>query len=171
MTDAKQSDWNTKPLPVQRAILTLDHTYTSAEMEKIRQGYLPAQMEDKWFIYWQNDCLHFHRSWTGICLYVMPIAASDDHFVVRQAEVNRDTKQYSATDDQHDAAMVLYLVELLLLERFDTEFPTTQSNEMEKTMESWQMVGRAMLGDMPGDQPQIEDHPQFTESDEEDKRE
>lgn len=163
MTAAKQSDWETQPLPAQRAILALDHTYTGAEMAKITQGYVPAEMEDKWFIYWQEDCLHFHRSWTGYCVYVMPIVAAGDQFVVRQAEVNRDPEQYSATDDRHDAAMVLYLVEVLLLERFESEFPSTQTDETKKTMETWHSVGRAMLGGMPGDPPNIEVRPRATD--------
>lgn len=166
MTAAKRSDWDTRPLPVQRATLALDRTYTREEMDRICQGYVPEQMEDKWFIYWQDDCLHFHRSWTGICLYVMPIAAVGDQFVVRQAEVNRDPDQYGAVDDQHDAAMVLYLVELLLLERFESEFPGTETDETRKAMESWHFVGRAMLGGMPGDPPDIEVHPRPTDSDE-----
>ena len=40
-------------------------------------------MEDKWFIYWKDDALFFHRSWTGLVCPVgrrvalMPAFASD----------------------------------------------------------------------------------------------
>ena len=37
-------------------------------MDQIRAGHIPEMMEDKWFIYWQDDRLFFHRSWTGYCI-------------------------------------------------------------------------------------------------------
>jgi len=36
-------------------------------------GLVPEEIEDKWFIYWEDDTLFFHRSWTGNCIYVSPI--------------------------------------------------------------------------------------------------
>jgi hypothetical protein len=80
--------------------------------------------------------------------------------------VNRDPDQYGATADQHDAAMVLYLVELLLLERCESEFPSTQADETMKTMETWHIVARAMLDGMAGDPPGHEAHPRPSDSDE-----
>ena len=35
---------------------------------KIGSCWMP---EDKWFIYWENDTLFFHRSWTGVCVYIV----------------------------------------------------------------------------------------------------
>jgi hypothetical protein len=39
--------------------------FTEEEYAKLQKGLIPTAMEDKWFIYCENDCLHFHRSWTG----------------------------------------------------------------------------------------------------------
>jgi hypothetical protein len=40
-------------------------TFSEEQYRRLQKGLIPTVMEDKWFIYCENDCLHFHRSWTG----------------------------------------------------------------------------------------------------------
>lgn len=35
------------------------------EFGRIVHGFIPTDMDDKWFIYFEENMLHFHRSWTG----------------------------------------------------------------------------------------------------------
>ena len=74
-------------------------------------------MEDKWFIYWNDDALFFHRSWTGFCIYVVRFAADGATWRMIQADVNRDRRQYEETDDDRDARLISYLIDVLLLGR------------------------------------------------------
>ena len=78
MRIAVPSAWKTKDLPARRASVTLDREFSRKEMDHIRQGVIPEVMEDKWFIYWNDDALFFHRSWTGFCIYVVRFAADGD---------------------------------------------------------------------------------------------
>lgn len=39
------------------------------EFRRIKQGFLPQGMEDKWFIYYEAPFLYLHRSWTGEPFY------------------------------------------------------------------------------------------------------
>ena len=78
---------------------------------------LPQQMEDKWFIYFEDDWLYFHRSWTGTCIYAVRLSAAGAGKKVVEAWVNRDPGQYKKADDRYDTEILGYLVERLLLGR------------------------------------------------------
>ena len=67
---AESSDRGTRPMPDKHTLISLDRRFTAQQMQRIRTGLLPRQMEDKWFIYWSDGRLCFHRSWTGSCIYV-----------------------------------------------------------------------------------------------------
>jgi len=69
---AKPADCKTEASPSKKTTVHLDRTFSPQEMEHIRRGLVPEQMEDKWFIYWQDDTLFFHRSWTGSCIHCCP---------------------------------------------------------------------------------------------------
>ena len=114
-------------------------------MDHIRQGVIPEVMEDKWFIYWNDDALFFHRSWTGFCIYVVRFAADGDTWRMIQADVNRDRRQYEETDDDRDALLISYLIDVLLLGRH-AEFPHAGSSAGESVIANWSLVGRAMTG-------------------------
>ena len=148
MRAAQASDWNNTPLPTQRARLDVTGTYTPAEMAHIRRGLVPEQMEDKWFIYWADDRLHLHRSWTGFCVYVAEFGQRDGTDVLLGADVNRNPEEYGSTDDRYDAALLLYLIDVLLL-HLDTEMPRLTDSDMQHTAATWSQVGRAMLGEHP----------------------
>ena len=59
-------------------------------------------MEDKWFIYWNDNTLYFHRSWTGMCLYIVHFEAARDGHKIISADINRDPDQYNETSDVRD---------------------------------------------------------------------
>ena len=105
-------------------------------------------MEDKWFIYWQEDAF-FHRSWTGFCIYVVHVAAEGDLWRLMQADVNRDPRQYQETDHDRDARLIASLIDVLLLHRH-VAFPHAGSPR-ESALARWGIVGRAMMGRHPGD--------------------
>ena len=75
-------------------------------------------MEDRWFIYWHDEALYFHRSWTGFCNYIVCFTAEGEAWRMVRAEVNRDPAQYQQTDDDQDAELISELIDLLLLERY-----------------------------------------------------
>ena len=107
----------TQPLPQARTKLELRRTYTPQEYEQIALGLIPEEMEDKWFIFLEDDCLHLHRSWTGFCTYEVQFAERDGQHEIVEAWVSRDPEQYRETDDAFDAAMLLFLIDRLLLGR------------------------------------------------------
>lgn len=151
MKAAKPTDWKTKSLPSKRTSIRLDRTLSSKEMQRIRLGLVPVQMEDKWFIYWKNNALFFHRSWTGFCIYVVRFATEGENCRMIEADVNRNPEQYTETNDERDAEMISYLVDVLLLHQ-EAVFPSDEPSSESQALRNWSQVGRAMLGQHPNDE-------------------
>lgn len=112
--------WKINPMPPAHKQLPLDGFYTPPEYQAISMGFVPRTMEDKWFIYLEGEWLHFHRSWTGNCIYQLQIIPSGEQYQATQAIVNREPAQYRPTDDAYDVAMIAFLIDTLLLQRFAT---------------------------------------------------
>ncbi len=146
---ATPADWKTLPLPDERTAIDLDRRFSLEELDQIQRGIIPEEMEDKWFVYWEEDTLFFHRSWTGVCVYVVRFRCEEDGLTMIGAEVNRDSKQYRLEDIAHDAEMIPYLVNVLLLKR-PAPFPSKSSSKTRAALEQWSQVGRAGLGEHPG---------------------
>ena len=117
-TPATRQSWSSiQPLPAQRAPLALERVFSEQEVEAIRLGLIPDRMEDKWFIFFEEDTLYVHRSWTGYCIYQLRLREDGAQYTVVDAFVNRDPSQYSGTDDGYDERLLLFLVENFLLGR------------------------------------------------------
>lgn len=145
---ATPADWLTNALPSQRATISLERRFSLPEIQRLQRGLVPEEMEDKWFIYWENDTLAFHRSWTGNCIYRVRFAYEGDTYRMIEAEVNRDPEQYRETDDDVDARMISYLIDALLLER-NVDFPSAEPDAQQRALKKWSQIGRAMLGQHP----------------------
>lgn len=150
MKTAKQSDWKTEPLPSKHAVIPLDRHFTAEEMTIIRRGVIPKQMEDKWFVYWSDGELFFHRSWTGYCIYVTKFKTDTDGCTMVEALANRDLEQYQETNDEEDKAMISFLIDVLVL-HCSHELPCSEQSEENQFLIQWSQVGRAALGEHPKD--------------------
>ncbi|MDE6519514.1 MAG: hypothetical protein K2K91_03510 [Ruminococcus sp.] len=95
----KKSDWKiVKEMPAETAEFTLEMNLNETDMSLIREGLCPKQMEDKWFIYFEDDTLYMHRSWTGYCRYT---AVFLENGIVK-VTVNRNPEQYNETNIEID---------------------------------------------------------------------
>jgi hypothetical protein len=113
----RQSWTNLKPLPAQRSQLSLERAFTEQEYERICVGFIPERMEDKWFMFAEEDTLYIHRSWTGNCIYQLTLIKQGTSHIVAEAFVNRDQGQYSGSDDHYDENMLMFLIDHLLLNK------------------------------------------------------
>ncbi len=122
MRIATRRSWRHKKLPEHYAFLNYHERFTQEEYDRISRGLIPREMEDKWFIFMEGDVLHFHRSWTGYCLYQVAFEGEAGAHVAHTVKVNRDKDQWRGTDDQYDAELLRFLIRGLLLGE-ETEFP------------------------------------------------
>lgn len=112
---ATRSSWEIEPMPDARARVPYARTFDATEYARLQRGLIPEQMEDKWFIFYEAPLLFLHRSWTGVCAYVVTLRDEEGGAAVEEAWVNRAPAEYSETDAAYDAKMLAFLVDRLLL--------------------------------------------------------
>lgn len=107
MPKAKRSDWKAEKMPSRREPFSLEMDLTPEELERLQQGHIPEEMEDKWFLFWESGIFYACRSWTGYCIYEIPVSPEG---TIRGGLVNRDPEQYTETSLRRDEIMAKYLV-------------------------------------------------------------
>ncbi|WP_457598883.1 hypothetical protein [Hydrogenimonas sp.] len=116
MEKARPAYCKARELPSKRTTVYLDRTFSPQEMERIRRGLVSMGAEEKWFIYWRDDRLFFHHSWTGYCIYIVYFSAEGNgNYRMIKADVNRDPEQYKETGDERDAKLISVLIDAFLL--------------------------------------------------------
>lgn len=106
----KRGDWKTVEIPVQIEEFVLEKALTPDDIKLIEEGHRPKEMEDKWFMYCEDNKLFIHRSWTGYCIYIVDISESGE----LKAIVNRDPGQYKETDIERDRTKLNILINSLI---------------------------------------------------------
>jgi hypothetical protein len=101
-------------MPERRAHFLLGAKYAPLDSVLIARGFVPVEMEDKWFVFMSGGRLRFHRSWTGVLIYDVEAAWRGDRLYLGQVTANRDAGQYGETDDEHDLAMLRWIVDVVL---------------------------------------------------------
>ena len=119
-----RSEWKLHKMPKPHATIRVSRHFSAREIEKIEMGFRPESMDDKWFIFYEKDSLHIHRSWTGYCIYVVHFEKKGRDYVVCEVHANRNPKQYGVSDDSYDAQMAFWVIDFILLGRMDAECPT-----------------------------------------------
>lgn len=61
------------PPPKAREQLDISAVFSDAEADRIKQGFAPRDMDDRWFVYYEDGWLNFHRSWTGAHIYALKL--------------------------------------------------------------------------------------------------
>jgi hypothetical protein len=114
-TSMMRSVWALMPMPPERAHLAVGRRFSAADMDRIRQGVLPRDMDDRWLMFFAHNRLHVHQSWVGTCIYIAHFQPQGEQYVLVFAEVNRNDAQYAEKDDTYDRKKLLFLIDVLLL--------------------------------------------------------
>jgi hypothetical protein len=117
MARATPTAWRRLPLPQLRVPLELSAEFNDTETEALIQGLVPRAMEDKWFIYFDQGWVLFHRSWTGAAIYGLRLETQSGNTRVIESWVNRDATQYKGTDVEYDRKLLRFLIDAFLLHR------------------------------------------------------
>lgn len=84
-----------KPAPIKISLF-----FNAEQFSKLVKGIIPQQMEDKWFIYYENDWLFLHRSWTGFGIYKAQILKENEYYFIKEFWVERNIEKYSNQDEE-----------------------------------------------------------------------
>lgn len=119
---ATRERWRIKPFPAQREALPFEARFEGEEVQRLQQGLVPQDVEDKWFIFYEEGWLYLHRAITGSCIYALRLRIEGEVAEVTEAWVNAHPGEYTATDRAWDAALLGFLVHDLLAGR-PQDFP------------------------------------------------
>ncbi len=106
---AQKEDWETSEMPAEQTRFSFFKHYSADEIEALKRGHIPGEMEDRWFAYFEENTLYIHRSWSGHCIYAVRFTFPFGRHVVT---VNRNKEQYDNTDIREDRKTVKYLLAL-----------------------------------------------------------
>jgi len=101
MRAAAKHDWrNLQPMALDHERISLDVAFTAQQMRNLRRGFIPVDQGQKWFLYFEDDTLHIHRSWTGFQMFEVVFEADGDGAVARFARVSLDPEVYTGSLDE-----------------------------------------------------------------------
>jgi hypothetical protein len=110
MDRATRISWKTLAAPEKRERLDIPDIFFDVTGDRMRDGHVPVDMDDRWFIYFQDGWLHFHRSWTGAHIFALRLDGCSAGVCVIDGWVNREPDQYRSPGVEQDRATVVGLI-------------------------------------------------------------
>jgi 8-oxo-dGTP diphosphatase len=90
---ASASDWNIKSFSGDYVTIPLAMSFSASQAQLIKMGFIPSEMEEKWFAYFDNNILYQHRSWSGLCVDRVYFKSDGDVLRATHAEVSQEAAQ------------------------------------------------------------------------------
>lgn len=106
---ATKETWKNIPIDNPKRI-DIDLLFTDKQFSKLKNGLIPQQMEDKWFIYYENGWLNFHRSWTGNGMYKAKLNKVTGGYTIKEFWAERNQEKYNNEDDNIDIETFSFLI-------------------------------------------------------------
>ena len=131
-----RDDWKLRKMPKSRSTIRVSRRFSAREIEKIKLGFRPPDMDYKWFIFFEQARLYIHRSWTGYCIYIVRFENEGRDYVACEVRANRNPKQYGVSDDSYDAQMAFWVIDCILLGRKDARMPISDADGTEAATRS-----------------------------------
>ena len=116
MNYAHKDSCSIQRFPGVAAMLHYRREFSVEEFKMISRGFIPQEMEDKWFMYLEDTVLYMHRSWTGICIYKVELQEMANGWAVRQAWINGNSVQYKRKDDCYESERLDRLISFLVMD-------------------------------------------------------
>ncbi len=108
---ATKDSWKTLPMPEKHVTVPMDLRLTDTQMATVLYGHIPEAMEDHWFMYCADNRIHYHRSWTGLCIFEATFEESSDGFRISSLTINQDPEQFGANPEKATALFCALLTE------------------------------------------------------------
>jgi hypothetical protein len=102
-------------MPRSRVQIPFERSFTEDEFLRVKRGFVPESMEERWHIFLKGRWLYFARSWTSYCIYKARLQKCGNACRIAEVWVSRDPRQYGTTDTREDAAILRTLIDEVLL--------------------------------------------------------
>lgn len=83
---------------------------SETQFQHLKMGFIPQCMEDKWFMFYENEQCYIHRSWTGFGIYQAQIQKTKTGYEIDSFHVERNADKYKNTNDAEDTRLFLALI-------------------------------------------------------------
>lgn len=107
MKTATKNDWKICEMPTENDFFYLEREFSTDEIESLRIGIIPQNMDDRWFCYMEGNNLFWHRSWTGCCVFILEINPSES---LHRVQVNRNKNQFNLDNPQEEKELLNHLL-------------------------------------------------------------
>lgn len=110
---ATAESWETNPMPKDRLCVEVDFHMDAEQFALLRRGHIPQVMEDKWFMYFDEDEseIRLYRSWTGNCIFQGKVEEfPGGERVITRVIINDDEEQYHGASIDESLALFCALV-------------------------------------------------------------
>ncbi len=121
MQKANSNSWKHQPFGAGVAIL-FHTTLTEEQFQRAQWGVIPQQMEHKWFVYYEEPYLYFHRSWTGQPIYRLKFERRGGLAEVVESLMDAERTSQPGIDVEYETRLLDFLLYALVL-REPKEFP------------------------------------------------
>ena len=109
---ATRDSWKTVPIKDPKPI-SINLSFNKDEFLLLKSGFIPEEMEDKWFIFYEDGWIYFHRSWTGFGMFKAQIIEREDNFLIEELWTSFNLKQEEESVDLFSS-----LINKFLLKKF-----------------------------------------------------
>jgi hypothetical protein len=106
---ASATSWKHKPFK-DGIPLPYQAIFDSEQFARVRAGFVPQEMEQKWFIYFEEPHLFIHRSWTGRPVYRLALRKVEKGAEVTEALWSKDLAEAPGASFDYEVQMLDYLV-------------------------------------------------------------
>jgi hypothetical protein len=117
--------------------------FSDCEFRKIRSGFKPRDMDDKWIVQYQKPYLWLNRSWTGIGVYRVEFIKNSDGAAVASAICAKSMLAFGDPHSQADRLKALIgdlLLDQMLVIPSPMSAGTTRKSVVPKPL--WWMLWR-----------------------------
>ena len=113
---ATRTTWKNYPIDKPERI-EIALRFTGRQFSRLKKGFIPKQMEEKWFIFYENNWLYFHRSWTGFGIFSAQLINEQGSYVIKEFWAERNKEKYKNESAKVDIETISFLIagELLRL--------------------------------------------------------
>jgi len=142
---ATKESWENYPIDTPKRI-KVDLIFTQPQFEELIKGLIPRQMENKWFIYYEDEWIYFHRSWTGFGVYKAKLEKNGSNYLISEFWVEINTVKYRSVNDSSEIENFIHLITVGLLNEDVGQFIDNQKNQTRPNLaKKWSLFGNMIF--------------------------
>jgi ADP-ribosyl-[dinitrogen reductase] hydrolase len=106
--------------------------FNEDEYRKLVNGFTPRGTDDRWLVFFDDNHLHIHRSWTGYGTFSAKLTKNENWYVIDEFFVERNAEKYARVDDEFDKHDFFAVISSVVLNTNSRAFAVEQTQRKNK---------------------------------------